>query len=101
MAEKNSAQTNRHYENNGHLAVNQHDKSTYSSIKRNVQHKINTTRMWADAKVMATQPNIGGALCEISIMHSLYHAAVWRTPAARVPCSNDANIGERKTWNAR
>jgi len=26
MAEKNSAQTNRHYENNGHLAMNQYDK---------------------------------------------------------------------------
>jgi len=23
---------------------------------------------------------------------------VWLTPTARVPCSNDANIGERKTW---
>jgi len=23
---------------------------------------------------------------------------VWLTPAAGVPCSNAANIGERKTW---
>jgi len=23
---------------------------------------------------------------------------VWLTPAAAVPCSNNANIGERKSW---
>jgi len=45
-AEKNSAQTDRqtdrHYENNGHLAVNQHNKSTHSPIKRIIQqYKIN------------------------------------------------------------
>ena len=28
----------------------------------------------------------------------LLHAAVWLTPTARVPCSNAANIIERKTW---
>jgi len=30
----------------------------------------------------------------------LLNAAVWLTPTARarVPCSNAANIGERKTW---
>jgi len=43
--------------------------------------------------VMAAQPNIRGALCD-----SLYQVAVWLTPAAGVPCSNAANIGERKTW---
>ena len=41
--------------------------------------------------VMAAQPNIRGALCD-----SLYHDAVWLTPAAGVPCSNAANIEERK-----
>jgi len=39
--------------------------------------------------VMAALPNIGGPLL---------NAAVWLTPTARVPCSNAANIGERKTW---
>ena len=42
-AEKNSAQTNRqtnrHYENNGHLAVNQHNKSKHFTRR---QHKDTT-----------------------------------------------------------
>jgi len=53
--------------------------------------------MWADAQRNGPQPNIGGALCENSEFHSLYHATVWLTAAARVPCSTAANIGERKT----
>ena len=28
----------------------------------------------------------------------LFNAAVWHTPTTRVPCSNAANIGQRKTW---
>ena len=28
----------------------------------------------------------------------MLNAAVWLTPTAGVPCSNAANIGERKTW---
>ena len=28
----------------------------------------------------------------------LLNAAVWLRPTTRVPCSNAANIGERKTW---
>ena len=28
----------------------------------------------------------------------LLNAAVWLTPTTRVPCSNAANIGERKSW---
>jgi len=39
---------------------------------------------------MAALPNIGGAPAE--------HGKVWLTPTARVPCSNAANIGERKSW---
>jgi len=47
--------------------------------------------------VMAAQPNIGGALCESSIIPFLVpRRKVWLTPAAGVPCSNDANIGEHK-----
>jgi len=49
--------------------------------------------------VMAAQPNIGGALYEISVIPFLApRRKVWPTPAAGVPCSNAANIGERKTW---
>ena len=49
--------------------------------------------------VMATQPNIGGALCESSIIPLLILCyKVWLTAAAQVPCSNTANIGEHKTW---
>jgi len=50
-------------------------------------------------KVMAAQPNIGGALCESSVISFLVpRHKVWLTTAARVPCSNAANIGERKSW---
>jgi len=49
--------------------------------------------------VMAAQPNIGGALGESSVILFLVsHHKVWLTAAARVPCSNAVNIGERKTW---
>ena len=49
--------------------------------------------------VMATQPNIGGAVCESSIIPFLVpRRKVWLTPTGRVPCSNAADIGERKTW---
>jgi len=46
-------------------------------------------------KVMAAQPNIGGALCETSVIPFLVsRRKAWLTPAAGVPCSNAANIGE-------
>jgi len=49
--------------------------------------------------VMAAQLNVGGTVCKSSVIPFL----VWRrklslTPTARVPCSNAANTGERKTW---
>jgi len=48
--------------------------------------------------VMATQPNIGGALCKSSVIPFLVpRRKVWLTPDAGVPCSNAENIGERKT----
>jgi len=48
--------------------------------------------------VMAALPNIGGALCKSSLIPFLVpRRKDWLTPAARVPCSNGANIGERKT----
>jgi len=49
--------------------------------------------------VMAAQPNIGGALWESSVIPFLVSRyKVWLTVAARVTCSNAADIGERKTW---
>jgi len=49
--------------------------------------------------VMAVQPNIVGAICESSVISFLVpRRKVWLTPTARVPSSNAANIGERKTW---
>jgi len=49
--------------------------------------------------VMAAQPNIGGALCESSVIPFLLpRRKGWVTPTGRMPRSNAANIGERKTW---
>jgi len=49
--------------------------------------------------VMAAQANIGGAVCESSLIPFLVpRRKVWLSPAAGVPCSNAANIRERKTW---
>jgi len=47
----------------------------------------------------AAQPNIGGALCESSVIPFLVPChKVWLTAAAREPCSNAGNIGEHKNW---
>jgi len=49
--------------------------------------------------VMTALPNIGGALCESSVIPFLVRRRkVLLTPTAGVPCSNVANIGEHKTW---
>jgi len=49
--------------------------------------------------VMAAQPNIGGAVCESSVISFLVpRRKVWLVAAAQVRWSNAANIGERKTW---
>ena len=49
--------------------------------------------------VMAAQLNLGGAHCKSSIMPFLVQRRkVWLTAAAGVPCSNGADIRERKTW---
>jgi len=49
--------------------------------------------------VMAAQSNIGRTICESSVIpFPVPRRKVWLTPAAEVPCSNVANIGERKTW---
>jgi len=48
--------------------------------------------------MMDAQPNIGGALCKISVISFLVpHYEAWPMAAAQVLCSNAANIGKRKT----
>jgi len=50
------------------------------------------------SKVMAAQLNIGGALCESSVIpFLLQRRKVWLTPTTRLLCSNVANIAERNT----
>ena len=45
--------------------------------------------------VMAAQPNIGGALCESSVIPFFVpRRKVWLTPAVGVQCSDAGNIGE-------
>jgi len=47
---------------------------------------------------MAAQSNTGGALCESSVIPFLVpRRKVWLMPAAGVPRSNAANIGECKS----
>jgi len=58
--------------------------------------------MWANAqrqKVMAAQPNVGGALRESSVIPFLVpRRTALLTPTAVVPCSNAAIVGKRKSW---
>jgi len=52
--------------------------------------------------VMATQQNRDGALCKSTVIPFIVAPCnFWQTPAARVPCSNAANIGECRTWTHR
>jgi len=52
--------------------------------------------------VMVALPNTGGALCESSVIPFLVpRRKVLPTPTARLPCSNAANIEERKTWTQK
>ena len=49
--------------------------------------------------VMAAQANIGGTVCENSVILFLAPSLkVWLMPNGRVPCSNAAKIKEPKTW---
>jgi len=62
------------------------------------QHK-NKPECGPMPNLMATRPNIGGAVCESSVILFLVpHRKVWLRTAAGVPCSNAANIGEHETW---
>ena len=52
--------------------------------------------------VMAALPNIGGVFCKSSVIPFLVpRRKLWLTAAGEVPCSNAANIGERKTWDIK
>jgi len=71
-------------------AIHRREKSHFKSLE---YFELECGKM---PSVMAAQPNIGGALCESSIIPFLVlRRTVWLTPAAGVPCSNAANIGER------
>jgi len=66
---------------------------------RNLHNTLEQLQCGSMPNVMATWPNIGGALCKSSVIPFLVpRRKVWPTPAAGVPCSNAANTGERKTW---
>jgi len=55
--------------------------------------------MWADAQRDGCPAEYGGALCESSVIPFLVpRRKFWLTTAARVPCSNAANVELRKTW---
>jgi len=64
----------------------------YKYRKRKLCNRANKTKLECGPmpNVMAALPNIGGALCLRP--QSLADAIT------RVPCTNAANIGERKTW---
>ena len=48
---------------------------------------------------MTTKPKTGGALWKSAVIPFLVRRHnVWLMTAARVPCSNAANIEERKAW---
>jgi len=55
--------------------------------------------MWADAQRDGRPAEYRWPLCKSSVIPFLVpRHKIWLTPAARVPCSNAANIAERKTW---
>jgi len=69
-----------------------------SSPSENRRRKKKELECGSMPNVMAALPNIGGALCKSSLSPFLVpHRKLWLTPAAQVPCSNGANIGEHKT----
>jgi len=69
-------------------------KGQILTIHNRYPYNSHQLECWPMPNVMAAQPNIGGAVCESSVIPFL---AVWMTPGAGVPCSNAANTGERKT----
>jgi len=68
-------------------------------IRSDIKKQPLILECWPMPNVMAAQPKTGGVLCESSVIPFLVpRQKVWPTAAARVPCSNAANIGECKTW---
>jgi len=53
-------------------------KHTFTNQKKRTATKINRTRIWANANVMAALPNIGGALCSTpqSLADAHYYSAM-------------------------
>ena len=62
----------------------------YNSFTTVSRSKLSLTRMWANAQR-------DGRPAEYR-WRPLPNTTVWLTTIARVPCSNAANIGERKIW---
>jgi len=55
--------------------------------------------MWADTQRDGRTAEYSWRLCDSSVIpFPVPRRKVWLSPAAEVPCSNAANIGERKTW---
>ena len=55
--------------------------------------------MWADAQCDGRPAEYSWRpLQKFRISIPCTSRKVWLTPAAGVPCSNSANVGERKTW---
>ena len=69
-------------------------QSAATEIRRGIK-----TRIWADAQRDGPPAEYRWPLCKSSVIPVLVpRRKVWSTPAAGVPCSNTANIGECKTW---
>ena len=65
------------------------DRKKYFDLKIS----LNTTKIF-QLDSSTAQCRTGWLPCRVKIPHR----KAWLTPTARVPCSNAANIGQRKTW---
>jgi len=66
---------------------------------KNEERKKEELKCGPMSNAMAALSNIAGALCKSCVIPFLVpRRKVWLTPADGVPCSNAANVGERKTW---
>jgi len=69
------------------------------SIQRFPRYFMHNLECGLMPNVMAALPNIDSTLCESSVIPFLVpRRKVWLMPAAGVPCSNAANIWERKIF---
>ena len=75
------------------------DTHEFQSTRSSVGDDLKKLECGPMPNEMAAQPNIGGTLCENSVIPFLLSChKVWLRPAAGVPCSKAANIREHKTW---